>query len=212
MNTPKIIPANILSAFSSGVVVGTKVLDHEKFLQTVVAETVAAHDFSADRVPGQGYIPIPESAFGLVSAGVGHRTADPKDYVLTAHRGRVNAYLRRERAAEVESLACIVYTRAAYLADPEVVEDKEEFERISNSDATHILVAVLAAAGPKAPLTPHRFVSNLAGGNREAAEWTAEEIRTIAKDVLSYDNEWVVVADDPMEIAHRKEAAEKVAE
>lgn len=184
---------NVLSAMAERTV-GTKVLDREGFI-AVLSEAVESHDFTADRVLGQGYIPLPETAFELVSAGVGRRSADVEDYILAEHRGRVNVYLRRDKAAQVESLACIVYTREAYLADPEVREDAEEFERITRSDASHVLVAVLASAGPRAPLTPHRLLSNLAGGNREAEVWTVDEIRAKAKEVLAYDDEWVVVAD-----------------
>jgi hypothetical protein len=56
-------------------------------------------------------------------------------------------------------------------------------------------VAVLAFAGPKAPLTPYRLVHNLAGGNNEVEAWTKEDILTKAKESLAYWNEWVVVAD-----------------
>lgn len=189
----KITTANILSTFSDQTV-GTKVIDREAFL-AAVSEAVEEHDFTAERIPGQGFLPMPATSFELVSAGVGQRSKNPEDYVLRAHRGVVSAYLRREKAAEVESLACIVYTREAYLTDPEVKEDKEEFERISSSEATHVLVAVLAAAGPKAPLTPNRFLANLAGGNKEALVWTADEIRQKAKAISDYDKEWVVVAD-----------------
>lgn len=50
-------------------------------------------------------------------------------------------------------------------------------------------------AGPKAPLTPHRLVANLAGGNRAALVWTADEIRAEAMASNEYDREWCVVAD-----------------
>jgi len=64
-----------------------------------------------------------------------------------------------------------------------------------DSDATHVVVAVLAAAGPKPPFSPFRLVANLAGGNNEAKKWTADEIRLTAVGVLAYDENWVVVAD-----------------
>jgi hypothetical protein len=56
-------------------------------------------------------------------------------------------------------------------------------------------VAVLAFAGPKAPLPPIRLVHNLAGGNKEAATWTADEIRAEAVEIRAYDETWAVVAD-----------------
>jgi len=58
-----------------------------------------------------------------------------------------------------------------------------------------VLVAVLAFAGPKAPLTPHRLVKNLAGGNKEALLWSADEIRAKCAEAAGYWDEWCVVAD-----------------
>ena len=58
-----------------------------------------------------------------------------------------------------------------------------------------MLVAVLAFAGPKAPLSPYRLVHNLAGGNNEAAQWTADEIRAKALESKVYYDEWCTVAD-----------------
>jgi hypothetical protein len=76
--------------------------------------------------------------------------------------------------------------------DPDVAYD--DVARIEN--ATHVLVAVLAYAGPAdPPLTPYRLVWNLGGGNREAALYTADEIRAKAKDCIDYDAYWAVVAD-----------------
>jgi hypothetical protein len=54
---------------------------------------------------------------------------------------------------------------------------------------------VLGFAGPESPLPPYRLVWNLAGGNLEAALWTAEEIHAKAKAAIDYDNEWSTVAD-----------------
>jgi hypothetical protein len=193
MSNPKFIVANILTAFKTHTI-GTKVLNADEFLG-FLGKAVAEHDFNADRVPGQGFITLPEAACTSVSAGVGRRTADPADYVIGVHRGRVGAFLRREKAAKVETVASIIYTKQAYLQDPDVAKEPEEAARVGASDATHVIVAVLASAGPKPPLTATRFVHNLAGGNREAEKWTADEIRAKAKDIGAYGNEWCVVAD-----------------
>jgi len=189
----KIIGANILSAFSASTI-GTKVLDVDTFI-AAVDQAIGKYDTSKDRVVGQHFIVLGPETFGQVSAGVGQRTVNPDDYVIRANRGQVNLYLKREKAAAVESLAVIVYTTEAYLTDPDVQGDSQEISRISNSGASHVLVAVLASAGPKAPLTPTRFLKNLAGGNREALVWSADEIRAKAKEVGDYDSQWCVVAD-----------------
>ena len=69
----------------------------------------------------------------------------------------------------------------------------EEVAALGN--ATHVVVAVLGFAGPNPPLSPYRFVSNLAGGNNEALTYTADDMRRMAKDIKAYDDEWCVVAD-----------------
>lgn len=152
--------ASIVTAFDTATI-GTKVTDLTGFWLAADA-AVALHDFAADRVPGQGFVDCP-AAIPFVSAGVGPQSTDPGAYICRLHRDRVSAYLRREYAAPVTGCALIVYTRVAYLADPDTTP--EEVARIG--DAEHVLVAVLAFAGPKAPLTPYRLISNLAGGNKE---------------------------------------------
>jgi len=57
------------------------------------------------------------------------------------------------------------------------------------------VVAVLASAGPRAPLGVGRFVANLAGGNNEASVWSGDEIRAKAREIVAYDDAWCVVAD-----------------
>jgi hypothetical protein len=153
---------------------------------------IEAYDFAACRVPGQGFIHLPKETNAFVSLGVGPRSKNPKDYVLREHRGIVGPYLKREFAAPVTGVALVVYTRDAYIRDPDITP--EEVERIG--DVTHIIVAVLAYAGPESsPLPPYRLVWNLAGGNLEALTYTADEIRAKAKEAINYDNLWVSVAD-----------------
>jgi hypothetical protein len=193
MSAPRFILANIVTAFAPDTI-GTKVLNAGEF-EAILGAAVAARDFAGERVPGQAVVSLPEAACGLVTAGVGRRTADPADYVIRLHRGKVGTYLRRDRASRAESVSCVVYTREAYLADPDVVQESDETARIEASDATHVIVAVLASAGPRPPLTPGRFVHNLAGGNNEALQWTAEEIRERARVINQYSNDWCVVAD-----------------
>lgn len=191
MSTPiRLTPSDVCSAFNEKVI-GTRITSIDHFFD-VAKEAIRRHDFSTDRVPGQGYIECPE-LIPFVSAGVGPRSSNPDDYVCREHRGVVGAYLRRELAAKTESVALVVYTKAAYLADPDVTP--EEAARIEGSGATHVLVAVLASAGPQSPLPPYRLVWNLAGGNNEAALWTADEIRAKAKAAIDYDSAWSVVAD-----------------
>jgi hypothetical protein len=183
--------SSICSAFSE-FTIGSKVVDHAVFL-AALENAVEQHDLLSDRVAGQHFIVLPPAIFPSVSAGDGAKTMEPNDYVVRIHRGEPQMFLRRERVGQVNFLACVVYTRAAYMADPEVLEDEAEEARIG--DASHVIVAVIASSGPRAPLTPERFVKNLAGKNKEALIWSAEETRDKAREIAAYWGEYAVVAD-----------------
>lgn len=187
----KIKNANILTAFKVECI-GTKVIDADEF-DTFLFAAVEATDFGAQRVPGQAVITLPPGAYRSVIAGAGKRTLNPDDYLARVHRGEVGLYLKREHAAKVEGLAVVVYTRDAYMADPDVAGHADEVERVGN--ATHVLVAVLAFAGPRSPLPKGTFIHNLAGGNKEAALYSADEIRSMAKAIDDYWGQWCIVAD-----------------
>lgn len=189
--THKIVFASILSAFKAETI-GTKVQDAPAFLRHV-ERAIDATDFGAQRVPGQAFIMLPREAHATVSAGAGRRTLDPSHYVARVHRGEVGLYLTREHAAPVEGLAVVVYTADAYRQDPDVAGDAAELARVEG--ASHVLVAVLGFAGPKSPLPKGTFIHNLAGGNREAALYSADEIRRMAAEIESYWGEWSIVAD-----------------
>lgn len=173
--------------------IGTKIVNRVGFFRAAL-DAIDATDFSTQRVPGQAFIPF--KALDTLSAGVGKKSDNPADYILRVHRGEVQPFLRREAAAPIEGAAIIVYTREAYLADPDVAGNAAEVERVTRTnEATHVLVAVLGFAGPKAPLSPVRLVANLAGGNKEALVWGADEIRQKAAESDEYWKEWCVVAD-----------------
>ena len=192
MQTPKIIASKIRTAFDKNTI-GTKVTDVEQFMTRLV-NLVSATNFETQRQPGQAYIPANELC-DCVSAGVGTRSQDPNDYVVRLYRGNVELFLKREKAAKVEGMALIVYTREAYLNDPDVQKDADKREPVEQSDCTHVLVAVLGFAGPKAPLSPYRLVHNLAGGNKEAATWTTDEVHAKALESKTYYDTWCTVAD-----------------
>lgn len=187
----------LLTAFE-GETIGTKVVDREGFINALT-EAVQAFDFNSETnehvtTTGQGAVRL-NDALAYVSAGVGPKSSNLSDYVLREWRGEIKPYLRREHAAEVESLTVIVYTVEAYLADPDV--DAVERENILGGiAATHVIVAVLANAGPKPPAySPGRLVANLAGGNNDALAWDADTIRQKAVEAQAYADSWSVVAD-----------------
>lgn len=193
-----IVPADICTALNNEGVIGSKVLNQWEFFPAL-REAIDAHDFTSDRVPGQGFIPVP-NAIPWVSCGVGKPVEDASAYTLRLYRGKVSAFLKRRHAAPVESLHCVVYTRQAYIDDPDITPQEmarvAAIELLNKRPVTHVLVAVLASAGPQSQLGPYRFTANLAGGNHEAQLWTADEIRAKARAIMQYDNNWQTVADD----------------
>lgn len=196
--------SDIVTAFDE-FTIGSKVVDPKGFVEAA-KKAVAEHDFTKDRIPGQGFVPCP-AAIPFVSAGDALKTTNPDDYIPALHRGQVGLYLKRRLAGETQFCALVVYTLDAYLKDPDVTS--QESERLMHevmeghfggSDwkkteaSSYVLVAILASSGPEAPLSPYRFVHNLAGGNREALVWTADEIRAKAKDILAHANSYTAVA------------------
>jgi len=184
--------SNVCTAFNSHTV-GSKVTQRDAFGEAV-AEALATYDASHDVTTGQHFVMLPESATEWVSAGVALRESIPSvgGYVVREHRGRVDVFAKREYAVRATGVAAVVYTLAAYLADPDVTA--EEAREIPEG-TSHVIVAVLAFAGPKAPLSPYRLVANLAGGNNDALAYTADEMRALARDAIAYDDVYIVVAD-----------------
>ena len=171
--------ADIVTAFDSKSI-GSKVLNKNKFVD-IVKETLVSYNF--DKL-GQAFIRLPDKTNSVVSSGVGKGTTNPDDYIIRVYRNQVHLYLKREFASNVENVFVVVYTREAYLNDPDVTED--EIKRIEKENYDYIIVAVIASTDADSPLSPYRFVHNLAGGNNQALIWNADKIRTEAEKIMDY--------------------------
>ncbi len=186
--------SDICTAFNDQVI-GSKVIEKVKFLQ-LLRKAVDAHDQRNDRYPGQHKIILNSEAYSFVSAGDGPKTNSVTDYVVRIHRGKPSMFLKRNNAGQVTELAVIVYTREAYMKDPEY-DPKEDL-----GNAEHVIVAVLASSAPNSPVSPGRFVANLAGANNEYKCPNPESIANhlewlerTAKQSVDYWSKWSVVAD-----------------
>lgn len=207
----KVIVSNICTAHQA-LTIGSRILNRTMF-NALLEIAIQNHDFNSDRTKGQAVLDLffnlpkheddrmqrafMDAAVHCVSSGFGQRSKDPEDYIARFHREQVQLFLKREHAGPVKSLRAVVYTKEAYLNDPDVFNDSREIDRIvANTTATHVLVAVLA--GPvEGFVSPYRFVANLAGGNldyREGKMKYAELVR-LANDVKDFDDKWVVVSD-----------------
>lgn len=201
--------SNILTA-TEEVAIGTRI--KPDYLTNFFAEVVFAISAtlpgsgamnplpSIELAPGQWHLTLRDWTTDMVFGGVGFQTQNPDDYVLRTHRGRVGAFLRRELAQPVTGVGVIVYTRDAYLDDPDVLDNLDEFVRIDMCDppVTHVLVAVLAYADAVAPPpSVSTFVRNLAGANNAMAPGTVtlEDVIAQAQAVQKYSEIWATVAD-----------------
>lgn len=161
---PKFQISDVCSAFEAHTI-GTKVTSSELDFILLVGDALKKYDVSNDSEPGQHFLILAKEAVAMVSCGVGRHTGHQDDYVVRVHRGEPGVFLTRENAAECTGVAAIVYTREAYLADPQVTPERAA---ALHEDTAYILVAVLGFAdAPKPEVSSHRFVRNLAGGNNE---------------------------------------------
>ncbi len=182
----------VADAFTENTV-GTKVKDPVLFFHHMNI-AVTERDFETQKCPGQAKISV-QNLIPYISCGVGLRTKNPSDFIPRLHRGVVEMFLKREFAERADDCSIVVYTRAAYLNDPQVKRNLEEVENIEVSDCTHVLVAIIGSAGPDPQVSNNRFVSGLAGDNNESALWSLEEIHNRAREVRDYNEQWCTVAD-----------------
>jgi len=195
--------SNIVQAFDVKAV-GTRIKsDCEAKFMVEVTKAVSAFDWSSCHTEGQAYIVLPENVNNYVLSGVGYRTENKCDYYIRLWRGKVGLFLKRHLSIPVEKVAVVVYTKEAYLKDPDVAGDSEkgiprddaEYDRVVASTSTHFIVAVLAFAGPESTVSANRFVANLSGGNLDYANLTGDELREMARRIRNYNNEYCTVAD-----------------
>lgn len=161
--------------------VGSKVPEehYDAFIRIL---TDALKDTTPFERDGQAVITLPPEANALVRCGVGRVVPGlyAHDFVVRMHRGHWGLFLGARHAATTEKVDVVVYTREAYLRDPDLkVCDTDDtscalrkvVERQRVQDADYVLVAVLAVAGPAAkgrtPYAPGVLVHNIAGGNNQ---------------------------------------------
>ena len=189
-----IAPSYIWQAENNSVI-GSKVGDSPAFREALTT-AIFNHNSSSDRAEGQHFIVLSPEAIKAsdITCGVGRKTSNIEDYVMREWRGNVQTFLKREKAMEVAFCAVIVYTKSAYLADPQMPED--ERKQVLASKDTHYLVALLANGdGVPNARSPYRLVDSLAGGNNEFENISIEDVKAMAVESKAYADTWGVVAD-----------------
>ena len=190
--------SSVCHAFDASCV-GTRVISaHHHVLMACIAKELASYEMPTN---GKGIVGLPGSSYGLLFSGDTERAGlKASDFIVREWRGEMMMFAKRRgtRPQDPSFAAAIVYTKAAYLTDPEVDDE----ERARMEDATHVLVAVLGSRGPKPTLSSARFVRNLAGGNASFApgERSYTDLVSMAKEIVAYESAyesaWVTVADE----------------
>lgn len=194
MDISTIAPSYIWQA-ENNQVIGSKVGNSSAFREALTT-AIFNHDTSRDRAEGQHFIVLSPEAIKAseITCGVGRKTSNINDYVMREWRGSVSTFLKRENAMAVAFCAVIVYTKSAYLADPQMPED--ERKQVLASNNTHYLVALLANGdGVPNARSPYRLVDSLAGGNNEFENISIEDVKAMAVESKDYADTWSVVAD-----------------
>ena len=189
-----IAPSNIWQA-EEPTAVGSKVGNSPAF-RSAIQGLITSHDPSNDRARGQHFIMLSPEVIdaSAITCGVGRKSSNVDDYVKRFWRGSVKCFLKRELAVRCTWCAVIVYTKDAYLGDPQM-EDEERL-RVESSTTTHYLVALLANGdGVPDARSPYRLVDSLAGGNNEFADISIETVKAMAVRSKDYADNWSVVAD-----------------
>lgn len=197
----KIMIADICEAFKTKAI-GSRVdkIHHDDFMK-VLEKAIESHDFSKDRVPGQAVITLPKIVNKWVSPGTQKRgSKEPKDFVVRQYRGEVGMYLKGVHfGLGSKQVRCVVYTRDAYLKDPDC-DTKERKKVVEFNKAvyfnSYILVAVLGDCDKNPSTVSYsRFVKNLAGANNEYAVMSKDEVVTLAQKVDDYRKNYIGVSD-----------------
>ena len=142
---------------------------------------------SPDVGNGSAVLPVPEDVLAprqaVVDAGVnftGTLSEHRGQYVLTITPAEARRLVYAQKARYAEQ-SVLVYSREAYLADPDVKADGKELERVSASDADAVVVAIIGAA--RSPLAVCRnIVSGCVKGDRIAVD--AEKALGVSNYIL----------------------------
>lgn len=189
--------SSVCTAFNPpglGARVGSSVRVAPREFFTALQPLVAAADLSR----GVAFVQCPPEMFPLVTSGDGQipTPQKPEHFVLVEWRGEVDKFLQRRYALPVRSLHVLVYTVAAYCADPDQDQvdlltgeltwdarnQREEILQLRTAKAADdalIVVGVFASGiGGRPPLARRALLHNLAGGNADylpatrATDWT----------------------------------------
>jgi len=184
---------------TEGAVIGTKVLKPAEFLNIVLRDLAEDIRRNCDHLVR--HIELDDDARPLVSAGVGRRSDDASHYFIGKENGLPKLFLRREWAEVSGTVKVTVCSKRAYLHLCEMRQDQDEWNRINNSDFTHVLTNVdMVVDQIREPTTAEDLAQGLADkaldqGNVHHVT-QLEGYYAVATMSVGFWKKWHRVADD----------------
>jgi hypothetical protein len=164
------------------------------------ADRGTAMEAVVDAINNIGGVYKPMNNEDLFLAGNHRLSPDMTEDMFKArlHRGEAIVCIDRNKvelsALKCSKLACIVYTKDAALADPDVQKDPEVYNEINAGWCKYVLVTFLASSHDEPPaVSSHRFVRNLAGGNNDYKEYSTQRLAEICQDIVNVEREYMRV-------------------
>jgi hypothetical protein len=190
---------------TGGSCVGTRITDYSAFIDLLAPLLCDLNSSTKEprrgEAAGQHTVSMPAQALRYISGGVGMRSNREDDYIYARHREQVGKYLKREFTLNPSSATAIVYTATAYLNDPDVQANPNEYKRatelVSNGAGFFLVTVISYETTQLPPIGIARFVRNLAGGNNAYKTMTREQILDMARSSLSYWSRYSTIADLP---------------
>ena len=119
------------------------------------------------------------------------RLLTPETGIVRTYREEDALYIDRTKVdlGQCDNVYAIVYTSGAWNRDPEV----SEAEKVAAEGYKHVLVTTLGNRGPVPPVSPHRFMHNVAGGNARWSLFFGTDIQKKAEEFVARS------ADEPID-------------
>lgn len=198
--------------------IGTYVKDYVA-LKGIILEELETFKFPAN---GIGVIPLPEEAIELVTAGNAKRhLLNTETAIIREHRGLKQVYLNRDRIdlGNPSYVMALVYTKDAFIKD-RMAEERENQKTLQLSekeiqarmveyalslgkawaDWDYVWVTTIASEGPpNPPVTPYRFVHNLASRNpkyTDIPERVVDRAKSYIETIEKTDGDFQVEIQD----------------
>jgi hypothetical protein len=176
--------------------VGSRVLDRARLID-FTSKRLETYKFPVEGDDnfvneGEGVMPLNEALETVGSGTASRADCEEADIFPHVHRDVEEMFASRDKACKAEGLSMVMYTWANYSSN-NGVKPEEKLSLAEGEEPTHIIVAVLASAGPDPQVSEVRFLANLEGGKYDNMSFEEQDV--LADKVIAYNEKWITVCD-----------------